>query len=400
MGIINTVYIFKQKRGKVMEFFNLVQMNLFAFIILLLIYWNIKSNSRNVLFDQQLFLDLILLTILLILADIVRVFTNGKNGSLMINLNIIACNISYLSAPFTSFIRTLYIDYKIYEDKARIKDKFFILFLPILINTFLIGLNITKGMFNGIIFSFSSDNVYSRGPYFVIVMFITYGYLIYNFIKIVKNKDKIYEKNYYSLIAFIIPPFLGGILQTIFYGIKLTWISLTLSIFIAYINIQNNRLYIDVLTGLYNRRKLNLYLDEVISDTRNKLIGGIMIDLDDFKEINDTFGHIEGDKALVHVAELLKENFRKEDFISRYAGDEFLIVLKVNRVEEIKNVVERLNLKLEEFNKKNITPYKLSFSIGYDVFHSDSRITSEWFVSRVDSLMYRQKESKKPCLDS
>lgn len=383
-----------------MEFFNLVQINLFACIILVLVYWNIKINSRNILFDQQLFLGLILLTLSLLLADMVRAFVIGKNGLIMINLNIFACTINYLSAPLTSFIWTLYADYKIYEDKSRIKKKFFILFLPIIVNTFLIGLNLTKGMFHGIIFSVNSRNIYNRGPYFIIVILITYGYLLYTFIKTVKNKANIYEKNYYSLIAFIIPPFLGGIVQTIFYGIKLTWISLTLSIFIVYINIQNNRLYIDVLTGLYNRRKLNLYLDDVISSATNKFIGGIMIDLDDFKEINDTFGHLEGDKALVYVADLLKENFRKEDFISRYAGDEFLIVLKVNRVEEIKNIVERLKLKLEEFNKKNITPYNLSFSIGYDVFHSDSRITSEWFVSRVDSLMYKQKESKKPCLDS
>ena len=383
-----------------MDFFNIIQINLFAFIILLLVYWNIKSNSRSILFDQQLFLSLILLTLYLLLADIAVSYVNGKDGFVMMNINIVVSSFNHLSPPLYGFIWALYADYKIYEDKARIQNKVFILALPVLLNTFLIGLNLTKGVFHGLIFSINENNIYARGPYFIIVALITSGYLFYTFIKIIKNKENIYKKNYYSLIAFIIPPFLGGIIQTFLYGIRLTWISLTLSIFIIYINIQNDKLYVDILTGLYNRRKLNLYLEDIISDNRNNLIGGIMIDLDDFKQINDKFGHIEGDRALVHVADILKENFRREDFISRYAGDEFLIVLKVKKVEEIKAIVERLKIKLEEFNNEDITPYKLSFSIGYDVFHSDSPITSEWFVNRIDNLMYKQKESKKICLDT
>lgn len=382
-----------------MEFFNLIQINLFALIILILLYFNIKNSSRSILFDQKLFLTLLLLTSSLLVADIVRAYVNGKVGTLMISLNIIACTLNYLSAPITSFIWTVYADYKIYEDKTRMKKNFYILALPLVFNTFLIIANLTRGKLHGIIFSIDENNIYSRGPYFKIVMAITYGYLIYTLIKLIKNKDDIYEKNYASLIGFIIPPFLGGIIQTVFYGVRLTWISLTLSIFIIYINIQNNKLYMDILTGLFNRRKLNLYLDDIITNNVNHLIGGIMIDLDDFKDINDTFGHIEGDRALVHVADILKENFRKEDFIARYAGDEFLIVLKVDRIEEIQDAVERLKIKLQEFNDRNIIPYKLSFSVGYDVFHSDVNITSEYFVNRVDSLMYQQKESKKICID-
>lgn len=378
-----------------MEFFNLIKVNLFAFIIIFLIFINIKRDSRNILTDQKLFLTLILLTLSLLMIEIVKTFVDGREGSFMIKTNLLFSTIDYILAPVASMIWALYADYKIHEDRARIEKRLTTFLVPIIISIWLTMINLTRGIFHGILFYVDKTNIYNRGPYFQVIMIISYGYLFYTFMQIIKYKNDISSKNYYSLIAFIVPPFIGGIIQTLFYGVKLTSVSLALSIFIIFINIQNNKLYIDFLTGLYNRRKLNIYLEDIITRNKDKLIGGIMIDLDDFKSINDRFGHSEGDKALVYVANILKNNFRKEDFIARYAGDEFLIILKVNKVTEIKGIVERLKTNIEKFNSENITPYKLSFSIGYDVFHGDSPITSEWFVERIDNLMYQQKESKK-----
>lgn len=226
-------------------------------------------------------------------------------------------------------------------------------------------------------------------------MLLSYFYLAYALVNIIRNRDKIEVHDYIFLLAFIIPPVLGGILQSIFYGVKLTWISLTLSILMIFINIQNKQIYIDSLTGLYNKRKLNLYLEDTIEYGKNEIVGGIMIDIDDFKDINDSFGHREGDRALVYLANILKENFRREDFIARYAGDEFLIILKVIELEDIKVIVERLKENIDRFNKENITPYKISISLGYDIFYTDKFITSECFVNRIDKLMYDQKNQKK-----
>lgn len=378
-----------------MEFFNLIQINLFAIIILHLIFTSIKKSSRNILIDQKLFLILIRITLLLLIVEVMKSFADSKEGLFIIRLNLLFTTLEYLLTPIMSLIWTVYTDYKIHEDSVQIETKLPFLLVPIVISSWLTMVNLTKGMFNGVLFSINKANLYSRGPYFYIIVLISYGYLFYTLIKIIKHRNDIPSKNYYSLISFIIPPFICGIIQIHFYQIKLTWISLTLSLFIIFINIQNDKLYIDVLTGLYNRRKLNIYLENIIKKNGDKLIGGIMIDLDDFKSINDRFGHSEGDKALVYVANILKNNFRKEDFIARYAGDEFLIILEINRVAEIKDIVKRLKINIEKFNSKNTTPYKLSFSIGYDVFHGDSSITSEWFVDRIDNLMYKQKESKK-----
>ena len=256
-------------------------------------------------------------------------------------------------------------------------------------------MNLTSGPLKGMIFQINKNNIYSRGPYFVIVLVITYAYLFFTLIHIIKNQKKISEKIYIPLITFIIPPTIGGLIQYFYPFIRVIWLGLSLSIVIIYISIQNDKLYIDPLTGLFNRRKMNMYLENILKDNKNKIIGGIMIDLDDFKSINDTFGHREGDRALSHVSNILKENFRKDDFIARYAGDEFLVILKIHQVSELQAIVDRLKNNIEDFNNKNLTPYRIQLSIGYDVFYADSPLTSEWFVNHVDKLMYQQKESKK-----
>lgn len=274
-----------------MEFLNTIQVSLFAFIILLLIFINIKRSYRYILFDQKLFLNLILITLFLLLADMARAFANSKTTQLMKNINLISLILTYSLAPITSFTWAMYVDYKIYENKLRLQKKFSILSFPLIINTLFIFLNLFPGRFYGTMFSINKQNIYSRGPYFYIVIGISYLYLLYTFVNILKNKENLYKKDYYSLLIFIVPPLIGSIAQTIFYGINLTWINLTLSIFIIYMNIQNKQLSLDVLTGLYNRRKLNMYLDSTLYKNKTNIIGGIMIDLDDFKYINDTFGH-------------------------------------------------------------------------------------------------------------
>ena len=384
----------KEKRH-VMEFYSILQMNLFAFLILFLIFVNIKNSSRYILFDQKLFLSLIFVTLSLLLIDILRAFANGKATLAFINMNMIFSSLNYILAPLTTFTWYLYLNYTIYESKARLKKKFFILSLPILINTIFVALNFSNGRFYQFMFSIDNMNIYSRGPHFYIVIIISYGYLLYSFIEMLVNRKSIDLKDCYYLCSFLILPLLASLMQSVFYGIKLIWPSLTLSIFIIYINIQNRQLYLDTLTGLYNRRKLNIYLDDIIDRNKKSLIGGIMIDLDDFKHINDTFGHREGDKALVHVADILKYNFRKQDFLARYAGDEFLIILTIDKASDMKGIVKRLKTNIDSFNKDNITPYKLSLSMGYDVFYPDSYITSDDFVVRIDNLMYKQKENKK-----
>ena len=123
-----------------------------------------------------------------------------------------------------------------------------------------------------------------------------------------------------------------------------------------------------------------------------------MIDLNHFKMINDLYGHHRGDEALKHVASILKNTFRKKDFISRYGGDEFVIIMEIYEQSDIVNMVQRLNKNISDFNSQKKVPYEISLSIGYDCFPNESgtKITAEEFLKHIDNLMYLNKQTSTP----
>jgi diguanylate cyclase (GGDEF)-like protein len=121
-----------------------------------------------------------------------------------------------------------------------------------------------------------------------------------------------------------------------------------------------------------------------------------MIDMDHFKAINDTLGHLEGDNALRDMALIIKSCIRETDFAFRYGGDEF--VLAIQSEYNIEKLMERVQQAIDNQNKKGKRAYKLQMSYGWDVFTaspSSNLASIENFLDRVDKLMYENKVAKK-----
>jgi two-component system, cell cycle response regulator len=118
------------------------------------------------------------------------------------------------------------------------------------------------------------------------------------------------------------------------------------------------------------------------------------IDLDRMKWINDTFGHNEGDRALIEAAEILKASMRGSDIISRIGGDEF-VVLALDAVKESVAIIEeRFNTRVELVNSKHSLPYNLSLSMGNHYFDPAVPISIDELIRKADSAMYEQKRKK------
>jgi diguanylate cyclase (GGDEF)-like protein len=115
-----------------------------------------------------------------------------------------------------------------------------------------------------------------------------------------------------------------------------------------------------------------------------------MIDMDHFKEINDTLGHIEGDNALRDMAGIIKNSIRHSDFAARYGGDEFILAVRAEF--DIQKLLERIHTAMENQNAKNIRPFRIEMSYGWDVYTAGSPVNE--FINRVDALMYRNKREK------
>lgn len=153
----------------------------------------------------------------------------------------------------------------------------------------------------------------------------------------------------------------------------------------------------DSLTSLPNRVLLNERLEHNVNAAvrDHNSVALFVMDLNGFKEVNDTLGHQVGDLVLVNVASLLQDNIREADIIARLGGDEFAIILSISRIEEAKAVAEKINKLLE--NNMEVAGHKLhvSVSIGISIFPEHGQ-SAKILVQRADVAMYMSKRSRSP----
>jgi diguanylate cyclase (GGDEF)-like protein/PAS domain S-box-containing protein len=157
--------------------------------------------------------------------------------------------------------------------------------------------------------------------------------------------------------------------------------------------------YTDAHTGLYNRRGFfNLMEHQLkLAKRQKKKLFLLYADLDNFKNINDQYGHQEGDLALVEVARILKNTYRESDIIARIGGDEFVVFPIETSEDHADTIYARLQKNFETYNLKNSRDYKLSMSVGISSFDPESPATVDDLLDKADKLMYEHKR-RKSCL--
>jgi diguanylate cyclase (GGDEF)-like protein len=151
----------------------------------------------------------------------------------------------------------------------------------------------------------------------------------------------------------------------------------------------------DELTGLLNRRGfLSLAGQHLkIAQRSNWMIMLLFADLDELKEINDQFGHVEGDEALRSVARILRQTFRASDIIARLGGDEFIVLAVKITDEGIKIIAKRLREKVQKTNQNN-PHYQISLSFGVVKFDPQAMLSLEEMIAQADKALYESKETK------
>ena len=150
---------------------------------------------------------------------------------------------------------------------------------------------------------------------------------------------------------------------------------------------------LDELTKISNRRgfiKLAQHSLDICS-RHNISASLVFFDLNRFKSINDTFGHSEGDKALIAFSDQMKNTFRDSDVIGRLGGDEFAVLLTDTSLEPAEKTVSRLRVSIELYNKESNLGYEISFSEGIVAIDHGKNISLESLLNQADSLMYEKK---------
>ena len=147
----------------------------------------------------------------------------------------------------------------------------------------------------------------------------------------------------------------------------------------------------DNLTGIYNRHKLNDLLQDYFSpEIKINLdhLTFILFDIDNFKEINDTYGHLAGDKVLKQLTAIIKENIRRSDIFARWGGDEFILVIENSTLEKTIKITEHLRQVIAKTIFEEVGHITCSF--GISSYQEGDTINK--MMKRVDQAMYNAKK--------
>lgn len=253
-----------------------------------------------------------------------------------------------------------------------------------LISIVLLVINI----FYPLVFSVS-DGRYQRGFAYIIFLIFAAFYILDSLYLYVKRVKKNGSLKLFPVHIFLIPVILGVVIQAFFVEISITWTSIAISVAGIMTALKNEIIFTDCLTGLYNRVYLE-FLHKRACNKKDRWVSGIMIDLNGFKQINDNYGHAEGDLALCIVADLLRKSFSEYGVVTRYAGDEFVIMLNTTDDQLIQKIIKSAKKNFVTENEKNDKPYQLSASMGYAITNLSNE-TIDDFMNRIDEQMYQDK---------
>ncbi len=239
-------------------------------------------------------------------------------------------------------------------------------------------------IFKPFIFYVDSNNNYHRLSWFFVytalgMVFTFVGLFIYIITRI---KGGVFKT--FPVIELVFPIFLGLLIQGKIYGISLIWPATAVGFTIMIISIQNRKILMDSMTGLYNRQ----YLESFTAEDKKYCM--MMVDLNGFKAINDNFGHSEGDVAIIKTAELLLSSVGSRGTAVRYAGDEFILLLNTDNTAIALECINNLRRNFEEYYSTDKKPYKITFSLGWGIFDLKNTNLDE-ILKTLDKRMYDNK---------
>lgn len=361
------------------------------FLILTLLYYVLGQGGKRQAQDSLFVFLLFAILVIIVLELCIDIFT-GRTYIFSRTILTLSAFLFYLLNPLPGVFYFLYID-QLYNRWERIPKRMGALVcIPMAIN----AIFVVMSLFNGMIFSIDASNTYRRGEYIFLVTLCALIYVGVSYVHFFRLRMRTKEKRNRQFPKVLYFPFLvvaASILQVYFEGMEVIGISMALTMLMIFLHIQNTHANKDYLTSLYNRSLGEQYLRYLYQHKRKeRFIGGIMMDINGFKAINDTYGHDLGDKALRLFAKLLRESFSRSWLICRYGGDEFLVFSEMESPKDLEDAMGKLEMDLAFFNLSEAFPIPLEVSIGWDVV-GDS-FEGDWlsFIKALDKKMYGNKE--------
>ncbi len=367
-----------------------LDLSIYALSILVVLFVSLQTDKF--VYDQKITIlkQIIFVVGILIGLDILLVSLEGLQHSFINNILWIGNTLSFILSPLPSFFWLAYIGVFVHEKTSIIQTfkKISVLFL--VFNACVALLSKPFGFY----FTINNLNVYERGPVVLFNSAISYVFIMFATILLIKNIRYIRKQDFFALVIFIVPPTVSNLIQIANPGILIVWPGIVFSLLIAFVYVQNKTMSKDYLSGLYNKMEYETVLDNLVSRKPKKGFVGMIIDINDFKSINDTYGHDVGDRVIQEISRILIKSFRVNDFVARIGGDEFAVLAHSHHVHP-SMLKQRVLKGIEQLNQSEKFQFDVSLSIGYLVWSRQSNLDKDTFFQIMDKNMYQEKIKSK-----
>ena len=352
-------------------------------VILVTRGWNLPGRKE----ESNILLRMLIMSVANCLIDQLVAFFDGKIGpGFEFYRAVLLAGNTYLYL-YNVFVGIFLVHMIVKHIDSRTSHKRFIVFwIAVLIQVALLIVN----LFTPIVFKIDMNNEYRRGDLFYFFVAVGLVLNIYGVAFYIISKLKNPGLRYFPVIEFLMPIFLGMLVQTLMYGISPLPACFAVSLAGIVIAFQNECIYIDKLTGVYNRFELDRELRRLQKKHKEKIVA-YMLDLNGFKKINDNYSHEEGDQALIAFAGILNDVFGSVGTVIRFAGDEFVALVYKGKESDIELYKQKTAEAVEDYNERSGKPYKLSAAVGGRVFDFSKEDTQDLVVV-IDKMMYKDKD--------
>lgn len=374
-----------------MDLFIQLDVDLLAFGILLAMFLTTRKGIGLRDKSNDLFARLTFVMMVSTLVEIVTFAVDRQPGAWFYAAGHVSNMLLFVLAPVTLYLWVEYIENLFVIDFEI--SRFTRAFRGALVAAIL--LMVLMNIKTGILFKIEPGNVYMRGPWFSVQAGLNILIAAQAYWTLMVHRHRLNPVMLWSLILFPFLPVAGAVVQLAFVGTTTILSYKTVALLLIYLNVQRAMIFIDPLTGMENRRSLDLLLKAMGESGRTGLYAGMMLDIDNLKSVNDDFGHAAGDLAIKRAAELIKGSLRKTDFVARYAGDEFLVVMEVEDRADLSRAAERIQMAFQRHNEMSEESWPLEVSMGYDTFVYHTAEEVEKVLKDIDQRMYQAKRFKK-----
>ncbi len=374
-----------------MAVFLRIDINVVAMILLGIVIFIAKMRLDKHDNVNKTFLNVSMIIILQLFLETTTCFINKRPELWLVPVSVAFHICLFITGPVLAYFWFVFIRSMVTRSDVSSKWRI-LLFVPVIVNTVM---TLLSPMYR-LLFFITSDNVYHRGALFIVSAAMVYIYLILGIMLIIKNRRKIVRQDFLPFLVLGILPTAGGIIQSFFYGALLMWSCSAFSLILVYIFLEERMIHLDYLTGAWSRHSFDHFISQRIKQNSSEKLGIIYIDIDELKNINDKYGHAEGDAALKTVIRIIKSIIRKGDIVARLGGDEFAVILNFENGsrEMLENTIKRIDAAFTEHNLDTGQPYTLKCSYGADIFSPES-CSIEEFMHGIDTMMYNSKKLKR-----